>query len=110
MVKQSLKQNLLKFTAAFVASFVFAIACYDILLFFGIKPFANLYRMYAYHFAYYWQFIFIMCFVFSILAVLFSKKFKAVSLKKQILLNPPKCPDRKVGDGVSPASFFPIEK
>ncbi|MCL1971513.1 MAG: hypothetical protein FWG57_00800 [Endomicrobia bacterium] len=86
MINQSLKENLLKFITAFVASFIFAIACYDILLFFGIKPFADFYRMYAYHSAYYWQFIFIMCFVFSILAVLFSKKFKTLSLKKQILL------------------------
>ncbi|MCL2144047.1 MAG: hypothetical protein FWH43_00915 [Endomicrobia bacterium] len=86
MTNKILKENFIKFAVAMIISFVFAVACYDILLFFGITPFASFYKKYTYHHVHPYQFIFIMCFVFSVLAVLFSEKFKKLSLPKQILL------------------------
>lgn len=86
MKAQTIKLNIMRFAIALVTSFVFAVACYDILLFFGIVPFASFYRMYAYHAAHPYQFIFIMCFVFAVLAAVFSGKFKVLPLGKQVLL------------------------
>lgn len=81
-----IKINLIKFITAFIASFIFAAACYDILLFFGITPFSVYYGRYSYHLAHPLQFIAIPCFIFSVLAVIFSNKFRKASVLKQILL------------------------
>jgi hypothetical protein len=82
--KEILKQNLVNFALALFASFVFAAACYDILLFFGILPFARLYKVYSYHWEHPYQFMFIPCFIFSILGTVFAGKFKKVPYGKQI--------------------------
>lgn len=82
--KETLTRTLIRFALTLFASFIFAAACYDILLFFGFKPFAGLYRMYCYHWLHPFQFMFIPCFVFSVLAVAFSGKFKKASIPKQI--------------------------
>lgn len=78
------KLDIIRFLLALLASFVFAAACYDILLFFGFKPYAGLYKMYRYHWLHPYQFMFIPCFVFSALTALFSDKFKKVSVGKQV--------------------------
>lgn len=86
MIKKAVKSNFIKFCMAFAASLIFAAACYDILLFFGISPFFKFYKSYCYHMIYPLQFMAIPCFVFSALAVLFLNKFNSISLSKQILL------------------------
>jgi hypothetical protein len=86
MTRETVKPNILRFTIALGMSFVFAVASYDILLFFALTPFASFYRMYVYHLSHPYQFIFIMCFVFSVLAALFCEKFKKLTPWKQILL------------------------
>ncbi|MDR1196456.1 MAG: hypothetical protein LBL00_08280 [Endomicrobium sp.] len=84
--KKKLKSKLFKFFIALISSFIFAVACYKILLFFGFKPFASLYKMYLYHWHHPLQFIAIPCFVFSALAAVFSDKFKKATIAKQTLI------------------------
>jgi hypothetical protein len=84
--KEKLKSKLLQFFIALISSFIFAAACYKILSFFGFTPFAGLYKMYLYHWEYPLQFIAVPCFVFSVLAAVFSNKFKKAAFAKQTLI------------------------
>lgn len=86
MNKEAVILKSIKFAVTFITSFIFAAACYDILLFFGISPFSTFYGRYSYHLMHPLQFIAVPCFVFSVLAVIFSDIFEKSSILKQILL------------------------